>query len=278
MVPRRSIPLLSIVGLILDRLVGLWWLFVGFCLLPFFLALLEPVPLMWDAVLALGGPAEDAVVVDVEMTDVSVRSVPVWRSEVALVRDASVRRSGYSTGMVYAIGDSAPVQCTLVSCDVFRIAQTRSTRLGLTWNLVLAVLALWIGSNPIRTLWRRRWWLVALRRGVATRGWLGEDRESHEGVQRLAVHYDDSSGDRWERQCWLGYRKRGFSSGSLTVLYVEDDPQKSVVLEELQDWMGEKVPRTDGRWPHPDIACWLRIGGGLGVLVTAVWFYQRLAG
>ena len=85
MVPRRSIPLLSIVGLILDRLVGLWWLFVGFCLLPFFLALLEPVPLMWDAVLALGGPAEDAVVVDVEMTDVSVRSVPVWRSEVALV-------------------------------------------------------------------------------------------------------------------------------------------------------------------------------------------------
>lgn len=278
MVARRSIPPLSIVGLILDRLVGLWWLFVGFCLLPFSLALFEPVPLMWDAVLALGGPAEDAIVVDVEMTDGSVNSVPIWRSEVALVRDASVRRSGYSTGMVYAVGDSARVQCTLVSCEVFRIAQTRSTQLGLGWNLVLGVLAFWLGANPIRTLWRRRWWLVALRRGVATRGWLGEDRKSHEGVQRLAVHYDDSRGDRWQRRCWLGYRKRGYSTESLTVLYVEDDPQKSVVLEELPDWMGKEVPRMGDRWPGPDIAAWLRIGGGLGVVVTAVWFFRRLVG
>lgn len=278
MVPCRSIPLLSVVGLMLDRLVGLWWLFAGFCLLPFFLVLFEPAPVLWDAVLALGGPAEEAVVVDVQMTDGSVNSVPIWRSEVALVRDASVRRSGYSTGMVYAIGDSAQVQCSLVSCDVFRIAQTRSTQLGLTWNLILGMLAFLIGSNPVRTLWRRRWWLVALRRGVVTRGWLGEDRKSHDGVQRLAVHYDDARGDRWERRCWLGYRKRGFSSGSLTVLYVEDDPQKSVVLGELQDWMGTKVPQADGRWPRPDVACWLRIAGGLAVVVTAVWFYQRLAG
>ncbi|HCH66964.1 MAG TPA: hypothetical protein DFR83_29445, partial [Deltaproteobacteria bacterium] len=253
-------------------------LFVGFCTVPMALMVVEPLRLAQGAVLQLGGRSEEAVVVDVQQTDTTMNAVPVWQTEVALVRDESIRQVGYTTGLVHSTGDPVQVQCALVTCSMFRIPQTRATKVGLGLNLGLGGFALFMVLLPIRSLWRRRWWVVALERGTCTRGWVEGGRRSSESVQRLPVHFDDAHDARWQHKYWLGYREHGFASDHLTVLYVEDDPRKAVVLEALQDWMGDRVPEAGGAWPHPDIAAWLRVSIGLAAFGASLFIVHHVVG
>jgi len=268
----RRLPLLSGVFAILDRLVGAWWLLVVCCTLPIFGMLFEPQGLLQDAVLRLGGPVEQGVVVDTQITNGSIDAVPVWSAEVALVRDNNQRQIGYSTGLVHSVGDEVVVQCTVVTCGIFQTTGLRSTQLGFGVNLLLGAGAAILAMLPLRTLWRRRWWWTALQRGVLTLGWVGEDSRSSEGVQRLIVHYDDAYDARWRRHGWLGYRKAGLQWEKLRVLYLEEAPYTAVVLDELQDWMGSRIPEPGEAWPLPDLASGLRVAVGGGALVACIVF------
>ena len=274
----RRLPLLSRVFVILDRWVAAWWLFIVCATLPVFLLLLEPMGLMQDALLSLGGPIEQGVVVQAEMTNGTINATPVWRTEVALATDSAQRQIGYSTGLVHVIGDEVTVHCALITCDIFQAEGLRSTQLGLATNLFLAAMAAFLGMFPVRTLWRRRWWWAALQRGVPTLGWVAEDSRSSEDLQRLIVHYDDAHDARWQTQGWLGYRKAGLRWEQLEVLYLEEAPQRAVVLDELQDWMGTGIPASGESWPLPDAAGWLRVGIGGGALVGTLLIYAQIMG
>lgn len=278
MATSRRLPFASRVVVLLDRVVAGWWLFIVCTMLPVFLLVFEPLGLVQDAVLRLGGPVEQGVVVEAEMTNGSIDSTPVWRAEVALARDNDLRQVGYSTGIKHILGDEVTVHCAVVTCAIFQAEGLRSTQLGMWPNLLLTALAAFLGMFPVRTLWRRRWWWAALQRGVPTLGWVAQDSRSSEDVQRLIVHYDDAHDARWQRQGWLGYRKVGLRWENLKVLYLQEAPHKAVVLDELQDWMGPRIPEPGESWPLPDAAGWLRVGIGGGAFLGTVLIYAKILG
>ena len=273
----RTLSPASCVVLLLDRVVSSWWICLVCMTAPLFVMALEPVGTMQDGLLRLGGPLEQAVVVEVEMTNTTINSVPVWKTQLALVSDERRRSVGYSTGMAYALDDSVTVQCALVTCAIFQASGTRSTRLGLGWNLSLGAVAVFMGLFPVRTLWRRRWWVAALRRGAPTRGWVDDDSDSDEQIQRLNIHYDDARDSRWQQRFWFGYRS-GFVSQHLHVLYVPLYPRRAVALETLPDWMGDRIPDFGEAWPAPDRAGWLRVGIGGGILLGAAILFWTMLG